>query len=68
MKKAIKTKAVKSRRIAWLLRKAGYKILSVQPNRIEPEYDVYIFEVEPGFTEEFTKLIKEAEEYKANKL
>lgn len=34
----MKTKAVKSKRIAWLLRKAGYPILSVEPNRMQPEY------------------------------
>lgn len=63
----IKTKAVKSRRIAWLLRKAGYPILSVEPNRMQPEYNVYIFEVTPDFQEALDKIIEDAINYQANK-
>lgn len=37
-----KTKAVRSQRIAWLLRKEGFKIIDVVPN-----LDVYIFEATP---------------------
>ena len=62
-----KTKAIKGRRTAWLLRKAGYEIISVEPNRMQPEYDVYIFEIVPGFQEELDKIIKETMEYKASK-
>lgn len=29
----MKTKAVRSQRIAWLLRKEGFKILGITPNR-----------------------------------
>lgn len=67
MKLASKTKAVKSRRIAWLLRKAGYPILSVEPNRMQPEYNVYIFEVTPGFQKALDKIIEDAINYQANK-
>lgn len=63
----IKTKAVKSRRIAWLLRKAGYPILSVEPNRMQPEYNVYIFKVTPGFQKALDKIIEDAINYQANK-
>lgn len=63
----MKTKAVKSRRIAWLLRKAGYPILSVEPNRMQPEYNVYIFEVIPGFQKALDKIIEDAINYQANK-
>lgn len=63
----MKTKAVKSRRIAWLLRKAGYPILSVEPNRMQPEYNVYIFEVTPDFQEALDKIIEDAINYQANK-
>ena len=39
----MKTKAVRSQRIAWLLRKEGFKIIDVTPNRRRPNLDVYIF-------------------------
>jgi len=45
--KRIKTKAVRSQRIAWLLRKEGFKIIDVTPNRRRPNLDVYIFEATP---------------------
>ena len=32
----MKTKAVRSQRIAWLLRKEGFKILGITPNRRRP--------------------------------
>ena len=43
----MKTKAVRSQRIAWLLRKEGFKIIDVVPNRRRPNLDVYIFEATP---------------------
>ena len=43
----MKTKAVRSQRIAWLLRKEGFKIIDVTPNRRRPNLDVYIFEATP---------------------
>ena len=46
--------------MAWLLRKAGFSILSVEPDRSKPEYNVYIFEKVPGFQETFDKIIEEA--------
>lgn len=43
----MKTKAVRSQRIAWLLRKEGFKILGITPNRRRPNLNVYIFEATP---------------------
>lgn len=43
----MKTKAVRNQRIAWLLRKEGFKIIDVTPNRRRPNLDVYIFEATP---------------------
>lgn len=63
-KTKIATKTVKSRRIAWLLRKEGYKIISVEPNRRNPQFDVYIFEDVPGFSEALTKYINEQEKHR----
>lgn len=63
----IATKAVKSRRIAWLLRKEGYKIISVEPNRHNPQFDVYIFEDVPGFSEALAKYINEQEKHRKEK-
>lgn len=43
----MKTKAVRSQRIAWLLRKEGFEIINVVPNRCRPNLDVFIFEATP---------------------
>ena len=64
MEHNVKTKAVTSRRIAWRLRKEGFKILSVEPNRSKPEFDVYIFKVVPGFQEKLDQFIQESVEYR----
>lgn len=64
MKHYVKTKAVTSRRIAWRLRKEGFKILSVEPDRSKPEFDVYIFKVVPGFQEKLDQFIQESVEYR----
>ena len=64
MKHNVKTKAVTSRRIAWRLRKEGFKILSVEPDRSKPEFDVYIFKVVPGFEENLDQFIQESVEYR----
>ena len=40
----MKEKAVFKRWIAVELRLLGYKIIRVEPNRLRPQYDVYIFE------------------------
>ena len=60
----IKTKAVRSKRMAWLLRKAGFPIISVEPDRYKPEYDVYIFEKTLDFQKAFDKIIEESKEPK----
>ena len=39
----IKTKAIRSKRIAWLLRMEGFRILTVRPDRRNPQYDLYFF-------------------------
>ena len=64
MEHNVKTKAVTSRRIAWRLRKEGFKILSVEPDRSKPEFDVYIFKVVPGFQEKLDHFIQESVEYR----
>lgn len=64
MEQNLKTKAVTSRRIAWRLRKEGFKILSVEPDRSKPEFDVYIFKVVPGFQEKLDQFIQESVEYR----
>lgn len=60
----IRTKAVRSKRMAWLLRKAGFPIISVEPDRCKPEYDVYIFEKTLDFQKAFDKIIEESKEPK----
>lgn len=60
----IRTKAVRSKRMAWLLRKAGFPIISVEPDRCKPEYDVYIFEKTSDFQKTFDKIIEETKEPK----
>lgn len=58
------TKSVTSRRIAWLLRKDGYRIIKTVPNRYRPDFDVYIFDAVPGFEEALLKHINNAKEYR----
>ena len=58
------TKSVTSRRIAWLLRKDGYRIIKTIPNRYKPDFDVYIFDVVPGFEEALLKHVNNAKEYR----
>lgn len=45
----IKTKAIRSKRIAWLLRMEGFRILTVRPDRRNPQYDLYFFKATPRF-------------------
>ena len=63
-KQDMKTKAKRSQRIDWLLRKAGLPITSVAPDRYKPEYDVYIFEKTSDFQKAFDKIIEESKEPK----
>ena len=63
-KTKIATKAVKSRRIAWLLRKDGNRINTVVRNRRNAQFDVYIFEDVPEFSEALTKYINEQEKHR----
>ena len=58
------TKSVTSRRIAWLLRKDGYRIIKTVPNRYRPDFDVYIFDAVPGFEEALLKHNNNAKEYR----
>ena len=58
----IKTKAIRSKRIAWLLRMEGFRILTVRPDRHNPQYDLYFFEVTPRFEETLKRIMEEAKE------
>lgn len=58
---------VRSRRLAYLLRKDGYQIDKVEPNRFKPEFDVYKFRMVPGIREAFVKHMKEEHERKMHK-
>lgn len=60
----IETKAVRSKRMAWQLRKAGFRILSVEPDRRKPEYNVYIFERTADFQAVFDNIIAESQRQK----
>lgn len=56
----IRTKAIRSKRIAWLLRMEGFEILEVRPDRHKPQYDVYLFEIVPGFQEKLDRIMEKA--------
>ncbi len=58
---------VRSRKIAWLLRKDGYQIDKVEPNKFKPEFDVYKFRVVPGIKEDFVRHMREEHERKMHK-
>lgn len=59
MTKNIQTKAIRNKQMAFKLARQGFQIIATRPNRREPEYKVYIFEVTPKFKEALDKLIEE---------
>ena len=63
----IKTKAIRSKRVAWLLRMEGFRILTVRPDRRNPQYDLYFFKVTPRFEETVSRIMEEAKERKQQK-
>ena len=60
-------KRIYTKRVAYELRKRGFKILRVEPNENKPEFDVWIFEVTPKFTEALTAITQEYYQNKYNK-
>ena len=60
----VKCKAIKSKRIACKLRKEGFPIKSVEPDRDHPERDVYVFEMTLGFQDALDKILKKRYENK----
>ena len=68
MKQAeIKTKAIRSKRIAWLLRMEGFRILTIRPDRRNPQYDLYFFKVTPRFEEALSRIMEVAKQRKQQK-
>lgn len=45
-----------TRRIAYLLRKQGYKIIRTEPNPNKPEFDCYVFEDSEGLQDMLHKV------------
>ena len=60
----VKCKAIKSKRIACKLRKEGFPIKSVEPDRDHPERDVYVFEMTLGFQDALDKILEKRYENK----
>ena len=63
----IKTKAIRSKRIAWLLRMEGFRILTVRPDIRNPQYDLYFFKATPRFEATLSRIMEEAKERKQQK-
>ena len=63
----IKTKAIRRKRIAWLLRMEGFRILPVRPDRRNPQYDLYFFKATPRFEATLSRIMEEAKERKQQK-
>lgn len=55
----IKCKGIKSKWIAWKLRKEGFQIATVEPDWTNPEKDIYVFEMVPGFQETLDRILEE---------
>lgn len=51
------TKTIYSRRIAYELRKMGFKIVKTSPNKYKPEFDTYLFEDTPELQEAIGKCV-----------
>lgn len=45
-----------SRKLAYLLRIAGYRVAAVEPNSYKPQFDVYLFEDTDEFRKAFTDI------------
>lgn len=52
----IKLFKVFSRKLAYLLRIEGFKIVGTEPNFIKPEFNIWLFEDTQEFREAFTRL------------
>ena len=52
------TKTIYTRRVAYELRKQGFKLLRVEINPNKPEFDCYVFEVTEGFYEALAAITK----------
>lgn len=53
-----KTKAVRSQRIAWMLRNEGFPVINIRPNRCMPNLNVFIFEATPELCAALNEHIK----------
>ena len=60
----VRCTAIKSKRIACKLRKEGFPIKSVEPDRDHPERDVYVFEMTLGFQDALDKILEKRYENK----
>ena len=55
----MKTYTIYSRRMAYRLRLAGFRIIKTIPNPEFPERDFYLFSDTPQFREKFNQLLQE---------
>ena len=55
----MKTYTIYSRRMAYRLRLAGFRIIKTIPNPEFPERDFYLFADTPQFREKFNQLLQE---------
>lgn len=51
-------KVIFSKRIAIELRKNGFRIIRVEPNRSKPQYDCYVFEYTEALQKELDRIFK----------
>ena len=56
-KTKMNTKTIYTRKLAYELRKMGFKILHTDPNPYKPEFDMYIFKDTPEFQEAMKKCL-----------
>lgn len=52
----IKEKKIYTRKLAYILRCAGFSILRTEPNPKKPQFDIYVFAATPEFEEYFIKI------------
>ena len=57
----IKTKKIYKRAIALELRKKGFNIVGTEPNKLKPQFDVYLFKDTPNFQAALTEVLLEEE-------
>jgi hypothetical protein len=63
-----KVKKIFSKRLCYELRRMGFDVIATQPNKYQPQFDVYLFKDTDFFEKALSIAIKKIEEEKRTKI